>query len=144
MSSGGLRLGVGLLALLTWLGPVSSAEAGLAFNRGAFEPAWPWSAGADGMLAQARQSPDASKSSGAPTEGQSPAPIPPPGPFPATQPGTSAPSGGPTGGGATLGSSCLPPPSAWRLAAEAVGQLFLADERLKPPPFASRLFRPPR
>jgi len=30
------------------------------------------------------------------------------------------------------------------LVAEEAERLFLSDERFKPPPFASRLFRPPR
>jgi len=60
------------------------------------------------------------------------------------QTGTSsgpAPSTGP-GGGAGL--SLFPPVPAPVLGHDVSGLLFLANERLKPPPFPSRLFRPPR
>jgi len=52
-----------------------------------------------------------------------------------------APPSGPGGGG---GSCLLPPLGAPLLGREGSGLLFLANERLKPPPFPSRLFRPPR
>jgi len=54
---------------------------------------------------------------------------------------TGTPSAGP-GSGATL--SFILPLGSLVPGADPSGLLRLADERLKPPPFASRLFRPPR
>ncbi len=59
--------------------------------------------------------------------------------------GTSSGAGSPSSGaGVAAGSSFLPPLSAQVFGAAVSGRLFLANERLKPPPFPSRLFRPPR
>jgi hypothetical protein len=52
-----------------------------------------------------------------------------------------APSSGAGSGG---GLSVILPSNPEALGGDPTGRLFLADERLHPPPFASRLFRPPR
>jgi len=58
--------------------------------------------------------------------------------------GASSGAGPSIGAGWGAGLSLLPPLRAQLLGAEVTERLFLANERLKPPPFASRLFRPPR
>jgi hypothetical protein len=48
------------------------------------------------------------------------------------------------GSGSGTGLTFILPVDFWILGNDPAGRLFLADERFHPPPFASRLFRPPR
>jgi hypothetical protein len=129
----------GLIALLAWLGPVSSAEAGLTFDRAALNPAEPMPI-LDQQFSGTAERPPAEQ------EGQRRSPLPHPDHLPAdaAHHGTSAPPGPSSGPGPGASLACLVSPSCWGLAPDAGQRLYLADERFKPPPFTSRLFRPPR
>jgi hypothetical protein len=131
----------GLIALLAWLGPVGSAEAGLTFNRAALSLAGAdLTPGLDQQLSGTAERPPAEQ------EGQRRSPLPRADHLPAdaAHHGTSAPPGPSSGQGPGASLACLASPSCWGLAPDAGRRLYLADERFKPPSFASRLFRPPR
>ena len=49
-----------------------------------------------------------------------------------------------SGPGSGMGLSFIPPSDLGMSEADSSGRLYLADERLEPPPFATRHFRPPR
>lgn len=128
MSSWRGRLALSLLALVTWLGPGGRAEAGLIFD-----------ANLNLTGAGAGES--------APTEeanfhGNVPLYLDrlPPSVSPA---GTSAPPP-PSMGSGLVGGQAIYSLSFRELTPEVGEQVYLADERLKPPSFPSRLFRPPR
>jgi len=131
----------GLIVLLAcpWLGLGGSARAGFVITLGTTEaafsdassagtaeedrpgnPEWAWLASLPPQLLPAGPAPQASSTTGGMTTSASP---------------TEA------GGGGLVG---LLMPDRLHLQEGEAGLLFLGDERFKPPPFASRLFRPPR
>jgi hypothetical protein len=162
MLSRAARLMLSLIVLLACseLGPAGRVQAGFALGRLTQEPEPPkYSFGlefelvvnGEGAEAAVPPATSAGMSGEAPIANESDHPRPPdlpPGVIPAhggfQSRGASSGAGPSTGSGGGTGLYLVVPASAQVLAGEASGRLFLADERWKPPPFASRLFRPPR
>jgi len=158
--SRGVKPILGLIVLLAWpcLGWGGRAEASFALGRSALTPERaPGSPGFELRLVlngDADESPVTHSSAGMAKEtvplapGDSPrAPSPPrdllpvPGGSPANGASTGTPSAGP---GSGTGLSFIMPLACLVPGTGPSGFLFLGDDRLDPPPSASRLFRPPR
>ena len=160
MSSRGVKPILGLIVLLAWpcLGWGGRAEANFALGQFSHQPDRPGCAfgfefalvlnGGDQAEASAAGSPGGT-SADTPSvpEADPPLRVFPRAPIPAhgdLQTGASSGPAPPTGPGGGAGLSPLLPPHAPVLGREVSGLLFLANDRLRPPPFPSRLFRPPR
>jgi hypothetical protein len=151
---------LGLIVLLAWpcLGMGSRVEAGFALGRSAF--ILERSAGSLGVEFQLVLNGDEPAEPEETTTSAAGNETPPPSPrdtprAPGRQVALPSGPGGASPGGSTAGSPPSGPGSGTGLTfilssdfsvqgADPSGRLFLADERLKEPPFASRLFRPPR
>jgi len=132
---------IGLLVLLAWpcLGLGGSARAAFVITLGADE------ALVSGASSGGAGEEGGSRDTGTPGRASLPRHLVPAGPSfqPSSTAGgttSSGPGAGP-GGPGLVGLLIADSP---RLQSVGTGILFLSDERFKPPPFASRLFRPPR